>query len=231
MIANLVRSDLPVTAMLARSFAEASTVRALGGRDVARLLARGSARLAALREEAEASPCVRRDDGSLDIEVYAAVAAAEVEEAAAAAAAAASASAGGRGVAAAAERASGLGAALFRHAPGIQAFADASSTAIRAHVEMLNALLASGRALASLLPRGRLVVLESVAVPLRAPGVAPSATLGADASSEDALRALAAPAALTLPFVPAVILAPPPETAEGAGAASELTVLVLLPEG
>ena len=47
--------------MMQRSFAEFATQRALGGRDVPRLLARGRRRLLALQEEADAIPCVRRE--------------------------------------------------------------------------------------------------------------------------------------------------------------------------
>jgi len=65
-----LRTDIPVTNMMTRSYAEFATQRALGGKDVPRLLAQGERRLRELRAQAEAIPCIRADgDGRLDTEV------------------------------------------------------------------------------------------------------------------------------------------------------------------
>jgi superfamily II RNA helicase len=64
MILNVMRTDLPVTSMMARSYAEFGSQRALGGRDVAALLTEASSYLKGLEALALQEVCIRRDPGA-----------------------------------------------------------------------------------------------------------------------------------------------------------------------
>jgi antiviral helicase SKI2 len=66
MILNVLRTDIPLTRMMARSFSEFASQRVLGTRDVPRLLAAGEARLELLQRDAEAVPCSTSPEGLPD---------------------------------------------------------------------------------------------------------------------------------------------------------------------
>lgn len=68
MILNVLRTDISVTSMMARSYAEFAAQSALVGRDAPRLLALGARRLEQLRAQLDSVPCIRYAPGKLDVD-------------------------------------------------------------------------------------------------------------------------------------------------------------------
>jgi hypothetical protein len=167
MMLNVLRTDLPVTAMMAKSYAEFATQRALGGRDVPRLLARGRQRLTALLEESDAIPCILREGGRVDREVALASGMLElrdIEELGGLTVA----GGGGKEASASALASGATTDDLYRNLPAISGYAERASAAQKAHMALLRALLGlpgRGTSVSSLLPTGRVVVVDSVDVP------------------------------------------------------------------
>jgi superfamily II RNA helicase len=61
LLLNILRTDLPLTQFMARSFAEFGTQQLLGGVDIQQLMGKGLRRLEELRARSDALPCIRRD--------------------------------------------------------------------------------------------------------------------------------------------------------------------------
>ena len=138
MIINVLRTDLPITAMMARSYAESATQRVLGGRNVASLLSQGSRRLADLQNEADALPCIRGDD-AVGVDTYVL----DIEDAHA-------------GLAPPAD--------LYRNIPSIGDYVAVAARSRDAHMSYVYALLRDEKIAAQILVSGRVVVLGSVAI-------------------------------------------------------------------
>lgn len=191
--------------MMTRSYAEFATQRALGGKDVPRLLAQGERRLRELRAQAEAIPCIRSDgDGRLDTEVL------DIEEIASDGTAGAltrSTALARSGSTAAAAAASSRGidmtksALLARNTQTIADYHSLATQAQRTHLTYMRKLLAV-RPLASVLPPGRVVLLEAATLP------APASLCADDDAAAAAIAAGgdAAATPLSASYLPAVVL-------------------------
>jgi len=275
MILNVMRTDLPVTSMMARSYAEFGSQRALGGRDVAALLTEASSHLKGLEALALQEVCIRRDAGA-DEEGRALLA---LQQAGAAAKDGAKAAAGlnvawafgesgkhairdvedaasgvagggkgGSGGGSAAANAMSLAAAFggVYNTPAAEAYLGTIDSMRRRHLSVLRDVLSRGaqqpyapKLLQALLPVGRIVVLDKLAVPVPDPAAlvsrlqpaaaAAAAPGAAGAGAASAAAAQAAPAvsgSVTLWGIPAVVLwADPPQPAAAAAAAAVYTSL------
>lgn len=164
MILNVLRTDIPVTHMMARSYAEFGSQRAMGGRDIPRLLAAGATRLAQLQRQADALPCLMAADGKVDVGVLQAAAAGlqpDMEDLASGYTKS--------GVVSSA-------ANVYRNSPSIKLYFERCADVQQAHMTLLRQVIeeSAGKCVPGLFSPGRLLILDALSAPCPAGSTGPS---------------------------------------------------------
>ena len=215
MLLNVLKTDLAVTSLMQRSYYEFATQRALGGRDVPRLLARGAKRLQALQAEVEAIACIKTDPdvsggggrtGKPDVSVVDTTVL-DIEDSL-----------------------TSLGPSwttgatppeLHRNYPRIAQFHSSASEAQRVHLRYIGRLATNGKLFSQLFCPGRIVVVDSLPAPTDDTTSTSSSALSSGSGS-----AAAAGSTTTLRFLPAVILGVDTRPKAGAAGGSSASSLM-----